>query len=633
MKPTRTVFVFFGTLVAGLALAVGSAPGATPAAAPFPGKQSDCRGYQRYDFVVDGCPTIVVVPKQAAAGKPWVWRAEFFDAFPQVDLALLGRGFHLVYISVGNTFGCPDALKHWDVLYKELTEKHGLSRKPVLEGLSRGGLYCFNWAADHPEKVACILADNAVLDFKSWPGGKGKGKGSPGDWKKLQQDYHFQSEAEALAYTKNPVDNLAPLAKAKVPLFLLCGDADDVVPYPENGAIVKERYEKLGGPVRVADQEGLGPSSARPGRSRRRSSSTSSSIRRLHLPRPRTPRRAPHPGGCLWWLWWRDDRPREPSRSPAELRMPFGVDADRAGNLFIVELTGQRLRKLNTAGRLSTVAGTGEKGHAGDGGAATAAQFNGMHNLAVAPNGDLFIADTWNCRVRKIDAKTGVITTVAGTGVKGYSGDGGPADQAQCGDLYCVALDAPRNRLLLADLDNRRIRVVTLVNGKIETLAGNGRRGVPSDGSPAKEAPLVDPRAVACDAVGNVYILERAGHALRAVDGQGRIRTVAGTGTKGTAADDVPAAQATFDGPKHLCVDGHGDVIIADAENHVVRKLLVREKRVVRVAGTGKPGSAGVGGPPSRVELDRPHGVFVDPQDTLFIADSGNDRILRIQMP
>ena len=240
-------------------LAAAADSTAVPAAGQaFDGKQSDYRGYRRYDSVVDGCPTIVVVPRQAAPGKPWIWRAEFFDAFPQVDLALLAKGFHLAYIGVGNTFGCPDALKHWDVFYKEMTEKHGLSPKPVLEGLSRGGLYCFNWAADNREKIACILADNAVLDFKSWPAGKGKGVGSPGDWKKLLADYHFASEAEALAYRKNPVDNLVPLAKAKVPLFLLCADADDVVPYPENGAIVYERYQRLGGPVRLLVKPHLG---------------------------------------------------------------------------------------------------------------------------------------------------------------------------------------------------------------------------------------------------------------------------------------------------------------------------------------------------------------------------------------
>ncbi|HPD13526.1 MAG TPA: prolyl oligopeptidase family serine peptidase [Planctomycetota bacterium] len=235
-----------------------SARGEQAPAAPLPGRRSEYRGYARYDFQVDGCPAIVVAPKQAAAGKPWVWRAEFFDAFPQIDLALLAQGFHLVYIGVGNTFGCPDALKHWDVLYREMTEKYGLSRKPVLEGLSRGGLYCFNWAADNTDKVGAILADNAVLDFKSWPGGKGRGKGSPGDWKKLLADYHFASEAEALAYQKNPIDNLEPLAKAKVPLYLLCGDADDVVPFEENGAIVYERYQKLGGPVVLHIKKGLG---------------------------------------------------------------------------------------------------------------------------------------------------------------------------------------------------------------------------------------------------------------------------------------------------------------------------------------------------------------------------------------
>jgi pimeloyl-ACP methyl ester carboxylesterase len=223
----------------------------------FDGKQGDYHGFTRFDSTVDGCKTIVVLPKAPAAGNPWVWRAEFFDHRPEADLALLNKGFHLVYINVGNTFGCPDAMRHWDAFYAYLTEKHGLSKKPVLEGLSRGGLYCFNWAAAHPDQVACIYADNAVMDFKSWPAGKGKGKGSPGDWQKLIKDYHFADEAEALKYDKNPVDNLAPLAKAKVPLFLLCGDADTVVPYLENGAVVKERYENLGGPVTVMIKKGM----------------------------------------------------------------------------------------------------------------------------------------------------------------------------------------------------------------------------------------------------------------------------------------------------------------------------------------------------------------------------------------
>lgn len=228
----------------------------TPAA--FPGKKSDYRGFERYDFVVDGCKALVVVPKQAAAGKPWIWRAEFFDHRPEADVALLGRGFHLAYIQVGNTFGCPDALKHWDAFYKELTTQHGLGRKPALEGLSRGGLYCYNWAAANPDKVGCIYGDAPVCDFKSWPGGKGNGKGSPGDWKKLLADYHFKSEEEALKYPLNPVDNLKPLAEARIPLLHVYGDADLTVPHEENTLLVKERYEKLGGSITLIAKKGVG---------------------------------------------------------------------------------------------------------------------------------------------------------------------------------------------------------------------------------------------------------------------------------------------------------------------------------------------------------------------------------------
>jgi pimeloyl-ACP methyl ester carboxylesterase len=236
----------------------GAAPAAA-AAAPtaLPGKKSDYHGFNRFDFVVDGCRAIVVTPRQAAPGRPWIWRAEFFDHRPEADLALLAKGFHLVFIEVGNTFGCPDAMKHWDAFYAELTGKYGLSRRAVLEGLSRGGLYVYNWAAADPARVACIIGDNPVCDFKSWPGGKGKGPGSPGDWKKLIKDYHFASEQEALAYTKNPVDNLAGLAKAKVPLLHLAADADEVVPYEENTVVLKQRYEKLGGSITVIVKKGF----------------------------------------------------------------------------------------------------------------------------------------------------------------------------------------------------------------------------------------------------------------------------------------------------------------------------------------------------------------------------------------
>lgn len=305
-----------------------------------------------------------------------------------------------------------------------------------------------------------------------------------------------------------------------------------------------------------------------------------------------------------------------------ELKEPFGVEGDREGNLYIVELGGGRVHRLAPDGKFSTFAGTGEKGDAGDGGRAAKAVFNGMHNLSVGPTGDLFLADTWNQKVRRIDAKTGSVSTIVGTGKKGFSGDGGDAAKADCGGLYCVALEPGGKRMFLADLDNRRIRVVTLVDGDtprgtITTLAGNGQRGVPKNGMLATQSPLVDPRAVACDSKGNVYILERSGHALRVVDPGGPIYTVAGTGKSGPAQDDAPALEATLNGPKHLCVDSNDDVIIADAENNVIRKFIVKEKRVVRLAGTGKPGTGKLGNSLKESELARPHGVWVDPKGTL----------------
>ncbi len=226
-------------------------------AAPFPGLPGDYHGFARYDFPVDGLRATVIAPQRTMPGRPWIWRAEFFDHRPELDLALLSRGFHLAYIEVGNTFGAPSAMKHWDQFYRELTHTYGLSAKPVLEGLSRGGLYVYNWAAANPTKVAVIYGDNPVCDFKSWPGGKGKGPGSPDDWRKLIQDYGFASESEAMAYTQNPINNLAPLARAHVPLIHVAADADEVVPYPENTVLLKERYEKLGGTIRVIVKPGF----------------------------------------------------------------------------------------------------------------------------------------------------------------------------------------------------------------------------------------------------------------------------------------------------------------------------------------------------------------------------------------
>lgn len=245
-------------LLAGLvfiALASHIALAADPA--PFDGKKSDYHGYTRYDFKLNDTPATVVLPKEPAKGNPWIWRAEFFDHHPEIDLALIAKGYHLAYLNVGNTFGCPSAMDKFDAFYTLLTTKHGLSPRPVLEGLSRGGLYVYNWAARDPKRVGAILGDNPVCDFKSWPGGKGKGPGSKNDWKKLISDYGFKSEDEALAYTKNPVDNLKGLAEAKIPILHLAADADEVVPYEENTVLLKKRYEDLGGPITVIVKHGL----------------------------------------------------------------------------------------------------------------------------------------------------------------------------------------------------------------------------------------------------------------------------------------------------------------------------------------------------------------------------------------
>lgn len=314
------------------------------------------------------------------------------------------------------------------------------------------------------------------------------------------------------------------------------------------------------------------------------------------------------------------------------LNEPFGVAFDKAGRLIIVEMVGgKRILAIDDKGILSVIGG-GAVGDSGDGGPLSKARFNGPHALCVAPNGDIYIADTFGNKVRKVDAKTGLVSTVAGNGKKGFAGDGGPADKAEIGGAFCAELDAKGERLYIADLGNRRIRMVDLATGVITTVAGNGQRGVPVDGTEAKAGPLADPRACAVDSKGNLYILERGGNALRVVDPAGKIRTVVNaSGKTGSGGDGGDAKAAQMNGPKHLCIDREDNVIIADAENHLIRKYVPATGKILRVAGTGKKGSAGLNGPPDKAELNRPHGVYVDAEGTLFITDSYNNRILKIE--
>ena len=312
----------------------------------------------------------------------------------------------------------------------------------------------------------------------------------------------------------------------------------------------------------------------------------------------------------------------------AKLNSPFGVDFDSAGNLYLVEMTGQRIRKLDKDGMLTVVAGTGQKGSTN--GPALQAEFNGIHNLAISSTDDVWLADTWNSCVRLFNPTAGTVSRVIGTGERGFSGDGGPADRAKFGNIYCASIGLDGTSLYLADLDYARIRAVDTKSGRVRTVAGNGKKAIPADGSRAVEAPLVDPRAVIADRAGRVYVLERGGNALRVVETNGIIRTVVGTGEKGLSGDGGEASFAKLSGPKHLCFDHDGSVLIADTENHVIRRYTPGNGQITRVAGTGKKGSKGVGGPPLECELAQPHGVYVHRDGTLYISDSSNHRVLKI---
>ncbi|MDP3071538.1 MAG: hypothetical protein Q8N18_14710 [Opitutaceae bacterium] len=306
----------------------------------------------------------------------------------------------------------------------------------------------------------------------------------------------------------------------------------------------------------------------------------------------------------------------------AKLREPFGADFDAAGHLFIVEMaSGNRLLQVDVRGTLTHLAGLPTAGDAGDGGPALAAQFNGPHNLAVLPGGDVLISDTWNGRVRRVDVARGTVTSLAGFNV--------PAARARAAGPYCITLDFTGTQLIVADLT--RVHAIDVKTGATRILAGNGTKGRPADGAIATEAPLSDPRAAALDRQGNLYILERNGHALRVVGRDGKIRTVVNaSGQKGATGDGGDALAATMSGPKHLCIDRDDTVLIADAENHLIRRYVPATGKILRVAGTGQKGAAGLGGPPEQCELNRPHGVTVHRDGTLYITDSYNNRILKI---
>lgn len=224
---------------------------------PFPGEKTSWNGFDRFDFSIAGKTVTVVTPKNPLPNRPWAWKAEFFNVATNTEVALLNRGMTIVYLNDQNMYGCPQAVTDWDNCYTTLTGTYGFAKKVALIGLSRGGLYCYNWAAQNPEKVSCIYGDAPVCDIKSWPGHQGKCQiDTTKEWQQLMQCYGFKSEAEALAYNKNPIDELAPLAAAHIPLLNVYGDADKTVPWDENTKILAERYQKLGGNITLICKPG-----------------------------------------------------------------------------------------------------------------------------------------------------------------------------------------------------------------------------------------------------------------------------------------------------------------------------------------------------------------------------------------
>jgi DNA-binding beta-propeller fold protein YncE len=316
----------------------------------------------------------------------------------------------------------------------------------------------------------------------------------------------------------------------------------------------------------------------------------------------------------------------------ALLNQPFHCDLDGASNLYVADAMNHCIRKVNLkTGIIVTVAGTGKPGYRGDNGAAIKAAFHEPYAVTVDRGGDLYVVDRLNRVIRKVDGQTGIVTTVAGNGQKGSSGDGGKATQARMVEPNDCCLDG-KGGLLIADVGDWRIRRLDLKTGIITTFAGIGkplgrRDGLgKGDGGPATKALLPGARAVCVDGRGNTYVCEREGHAVRRVDARGIITTIAGTGKAGYTGDGQDARQAAFRGPKGIRCDRLGNIYVVDTENHAIRVIDAKTHKVRTVAG-GRKGAGGDGKDATQAGLNRPHGCVVDAQGNVYIADSGNHRV------
>jgi sugar lactone lactonase YvrE len=310
---------------------------------------------------------------------------------------------------------------------------------------------------------------------------------------------------------------------------------------------------------------------------------------------------------------------------------PAGIHVDGAGNIYIADTDNKRIRKVDNAGGIiATVAGTGSAGYWGDAVSATDAKLDHPNGVFVDPGGNIYIADTDNRRIRKVHAIKGIISTIAGNGVATYAGDGGPAVDASLKNPWGLWVDAPGN-IYIADTANQRIRKVDIDTGIIDTVSGNGFSGYTGDGGPAGDATLKDPGDVCVNAAGNIIIADTVNNCIREVYAEtGLISTIAGEASGGFSGDGVPAIATKLYTPGDISRDASGHFYIADTENHRIRKVNVVTGIIETVAGNGLRSYSGDGGPATEAALRLPTSVSIDASGSIFIADTENHRIRKV---
>ncbi len=311
----------------------------------------------------------------------------------------------------------------------------------------------------------------------------------------------------------------------------------------------------------------------------------------------------------------------------ARVANPYGIVVGPDKALYICEVDNHRVRRLDLeTQRISTVAGNGTRGYSGDGGPALEASLNEPYEVRFDAAGNMYFVEMRNHIVRRVEAGTKTISTIAGTGEPGYSGDGGPAAQAQLRQPHSIALDG-RGSLYIADIGNHRVRRVDLKTRRIETFAGTGEAQATPDGAPIQGTPLNGPRAMAFDSEGDMILALREGNALYRLDMKaGTIHHLAGTGEQGYAGDGGPAKQALLAGPKGIAIAPDGAIFLADTESHTIRRIDRETGLITTTVGDGARHD-GPDGNPAKCGLARPHGVFVDRAGRVYIGDSENHRV------